>query len=75
VDLTTVLRDAAGPYGALFLALVGIVFLWRKLEQSQQMLVASQALTARSQDLFEEALKVIKDDLVPLLREMPSRHR
>jgi hypothetical protein len=39
------------------------------------MLVASQGLLAHSQELFEKALMVIKDDLVPLVREMSDRRR
>lgn len=45
---------AIGPYGALFLALVAVIALWRKLEQTQ-------AMMTRQQDLFDEAMKVIRE--------------
>jgi hypothetical protein len=70
-----ILKAAAGPYGALFLLLVAVVYLWRRLEQIQAMLLASQTLLTRNQELFGEALKVIKDDLVPLVRELADRRR
>lgn len=61
MDLNTIFKAVIGPYGALFLLLAGVVYLWRRLEQQQ-------AVNTRQQDLFEEALKVI-NSLVPLVRD------
>lgn len=69
MTLDQVFREIVGPYGALFLLLVAVIYLWRKLEQSQQQTAQAQALNAKQQDLFEEALKVIRDDLVPLVKQ------
>jgi hypothetical protein len=66
MDATTLLGHIVGPWGATFLLLVAVIYLWRKLEAAQLMLV-------KQQDLFEQALKVIRDDLVPLVREMAKR--
>lgn len=65
-SLDSILANVVGPWGATFLLLVAVVFLWRKLEQSQ-------AMVTRQQDLFEEALKVIRDDLLPLVRDTTRR--
>lgn len=82
MDLAPLFDKLVGPWGVTFLLLViagvlcrVIVVLWRKLEQRDQMVTASQGLVARNQDLFEESLKVIKDDLVPLVSEMQRRRR
>lgn len=62
MDPNSIFDHVVGPWGATFLLLVAVGYLWRKLEQSQ-------AVNTRQQDLFEEALKVIRDDLVPLVRD------
>lgn len=64
--MADVLKLVIGPYGALVGAVIIIVFLWRELKQSQ-------AVNTRQQDLFEEALKVIRDDLVPLVKDTVRR--
>jgi len=66
MDPSDLFKQAIGPYGALFLCVVVVVFLWRKLEQAT-------AVNARQQDLFEEALKLIRDDLLPLVRDVARR--
>ena len=65
---SSIFAGIVGPWGATFLLFLAVVYLWRKLEQSQ-------AVNARQQDLFEEALKVIRDDLVPLVKQMGERQR
>jgi hypothetical protein len=66
MDPASVFDHIVGPWGSTFLLLLAVIYLWRKLEQSQ-------AQTTRQQDLFEEALKVIRDDLVPLVKQLSSR--
>jgi ATP/ADP translocase len=66
VTLDAVFKAVTGPYGAIFLLLAAVIYLWRKLEQSQ-------AVNARQQDLFEEALNVIRDDLLPLVKQVAGR--
>lgn len=66
MDPNELLKGAVGPYGALVLALTVVVVLWRKLEQAA-------AVNARQQDLFEDALKLIRDDLLPLVRDVARR--
>ncbi len=66
MDLNSIFNHVVGPWGATFLLLAAVVYLWRKLEQSQ-------AVNTRQQDLFEEALKVIRDDLVPLVKQLAQR--
>jgi hypothetical protein len=62
------LKAVVGPWGATFLLLGAVVVLWRKLEQSQ-------AMVTRQQDLFDEALHLIRDDIVPLIRDAMGRRR
>jgi hypothetical protein len=66
LDAGKVFEGAIGPYGALFLALVVIAFMWRQLERAN-------TTNARQQDLFDEALKLIREDLVPFIREVVRR--
>lgn len=62
MDLNSIFSHIVGPYGALFLLLVAVIFLWRQN-------TAKDTLIDRQGDLFEEALKVIRDDLLPLVRD------
>ena len=59
-------KDIIGPYGAMALLIIGIIYLYRENR-------ILQALVASNQTLFAEALKVIREDLVPILQEMVRR--
>jgi len=73
MDVNSVLKDAIGPYGAMFLLIIGIIYLWRRLETVTQLLTDSQALLKNQQDLFGQALAIIRDDLVPLIEKITRR--
>lgn len=64
--MKAVFDSVIGPWGATFLLLVAVIVLWRERKEAQ-------AMTARQQDLFEEALKLIRDDILPLVRELSHR--
>lgn len=68
MDPTELIQAIIGPYGALVLAVIAVVVLWRKLEASQEGL-------ERQQELFDKALDIIKEDLVPLVQELSKRPR
>lgn len=73
MDPNSIFDRVVGPWGATFLLLVAVIYLWRKLEQSQAVNAQLQGINARQQDLFEEALKVIREDLVPIVRQVAGR--
>ena len=73
INLDIIFKNVVGPYGALFLLLVAVVYLWRKLEASEKALGTSRRLLEKQQDLFDEALKIIKDDLIPLVKEIARK--
>lgn len=62
MSLDSIFKEIVGPYGALFLLLVAVIGLWRDRQQLQSMV-------SRQEDLFEEALKLIREDLLPLIRD------
>lgn len=66
MDPASVFDHIVGPWGSTFLLLLAVIYLWRKLE-------SAQAVNTRQQDLFEEALKVIRDDLVPIVKRLADR--
>lgn len=74
MDINSILKDAIGPYGAMFLLIVGIAYLWHKLETTNKSLLDAQSLLRSQQDLFAQALSIIKDDLVPLVERITRKH-
>lgn len=66
MDLSQLLQAVVGPWGATILLVIATVVLWRKLE-------ATQAIAAKQQEIFDKALDLIRDDLVPLVKELSKR--
>jgi hypothetical protein len=66
MDINLVFKEILGPWGATFLLLVAVIFLWKELKASQEMV-------SRQQDLFEEAIRLMRDDIVPMARPYKRR--
>ncbi len=60
-DIDKIFGYIIGPYGALALLIIIMIFLYRENRELRTLL-------ATNQSLFAAALKVIKEDLIPLVQ-------